>query len=165
MHSRTATAVLAVLISLAVGCGGDDETTSGSTTEPTTTAAPDVGLEEFESGGGLLPDDFAADASAICERGQTAVRQIFLGLGSDASSTELSEAVREQIVPTIQGLIDDIRALGEPDKGGEELAAFLDEAQSVLDDVEDNPNSVFTGSPFADVSKQAVHLGIPACAG
>ena len=163
MRLRDVTIVVAVLAALIAGCGDDDETTTaGSTAEPTTTTAP--GLEKFQSGGGTLPDDFAARVSAICEEGQAAVEQVYLELGSSADVTALSEAVSEQIVPVIQRQIDDIGALGEPDEGADELSRFLKDAQTALDDVEQSPSSLLTQEPFAAVGQQAARLGVPACA-
>jgi len=163
MRLRDVTIVVAVLAALIAGCGDDDETTTAaSTAEPTTTTAP--GLEKFQSGGGTLPDDFAARVSAICEEGQAAVEQVYLELGSSADVTALSEAVSEQIVPVIQRQIDDIGALGEPDEGADELSRFLKDAQTALNDVEQSPSSLLTQEPFAEVGQQAARLGVPACA-
>lgn len=164
IRPRSVTLTLVLVVGLIAGCGGDDETTTtASTTASTTTTAPS-GVEEFESGGGLLPDGYAADVSAICEKGQGAIEQAYLELGSSADPTAVSDAVTGQIVPIIQGQIDDIRALGTPDEGADELEKFLDEAQSAVDEVEKSPNSLFAGEPFGAASLLAVRLGVPACA-
>ena len=163
MRLRNVMLALAVA-GLVAGCGGDDETTTSAATTASTTTAQPSGVEEFESGGGLLPDDFAADASKICQEGKEAIEQIYVDLGSNPDPTALDDAVTGRIVPTIQGQVDDIRALGVPEQGAAELERFLREAESALDEVAKTPSLLFGAEPFGEASLLAVRLGIPACA-
>ncbi len=79
----------------------------------------------------------------------------------------MEKVVSEDVVPSIQGQIDAIRAIGEPAQGAEELDAFLDDAQQALDELENDPSALTEpqADPFGDVNKQAKALGLTECAG
>lgn len=165
MRLKITLAALLAASLLAAGCGGDDETTSSSTTTAAASGATGAsGASGAQGATGILPADFAADANAICEEGQKGLDAAFSQLGQNPSQADIEKVVGPTIVPNIQGQIDAIRALGEPDEGADELNAFLDDAQSTLDQLESNPGTL-RGDPFADVNAQAEDLGLTACAG
>jgi hypothetical protein len=153
------------------GCGGDDDetTTATTTTETGATGASGASGEQGQAaGGGTLDDAFAEEANAVCEQGNKELDQVFGSLDQEPKPAELEKLVSDEFVPNVQGQIDDIKALGEPEEGSAELQTFLDDAQSALDEVESDPSLIGPGAqqdPFADVNKQAKELGLPACAG
>jgi hypothetical protein len=156
---------------LAAGCGGDDDetTTTTTTTAGATGATGASGAEGAEAGGGLLPDDFAQEANDVCAQGNAEIDEeagkVFGG-GGEPSPEEQAKFVEDAVIPSIESQIEDIRALGAPDEGAEELDAALSDAEDALDEVRSNPEILTGGDdPFADVNKQLAELGLPACAG
>jgi hypothetical protein len=151
------------------GCGGDDEETTTATTTGATGATGASGATG-ESGGGLLPDDFAAEADAICSEGDKKIdaeaNKFFGDLEKEPSTADQEEFATKTVIPEIQQQIDDLNDLDAPDEGAEEWDTFLKDAQSTLDDVKDDPALLTDegGNPFADVEKQAQELGLAQCA-
>jgi hypothetical protein len=157
---------------IGVGCGGDDDET---TTATTTTGATGATGATGESGGGLLPDDFAAQADAICREGDAKIdseaQKFFGNSQQEPKPADQEDFVTDAVVPGIQDQIDQLSALDEPDEGAEEWSTFLADAQTALDQVEKDP-SLLTDQfsdqnaedPFADVETQAQELGLVACA-
>ncbi len=171
MFLKTMLAVLLVSGGLlAAGCGDDDETTTSSTTEETgaSGASGASGAQGAEAGGGLLPDDFAEQANDICVAGNEeldAAAETAFGGGGEPSDVEVEKYVDDVLVPSVQGQIDAITALGEPEEGADELSTALEDSQSALGEVEADPTIITGGSdPFADVEAQFQELGLPACA-
>lgn len=140
-----AAAVVAIGVA---GCGGDDSSTSS-----TSTAAA------------LTQEEFVAQGNEICAAGNkeldAAGNDVFSG---NASQAEVEQFATDALVPNIQGQIDDIRALQPPADQADQVTAFLDQAQSILDGVEADPSSI-QGDPFAPVNKMATALGLDQCAG
>lgn len=172
MRFKISLAVLLTFGLLAAGCGGDDETTSSSTS---TTAAGASGAsgasgETGEApGGGLLPDDFAADANAICVAGNQEIdaagAELFGGSSQEPSQADQEKFVNDVLIPSIREQIDALRGLGDPDEGAEELSAVLDDAESALQEIEDDPSLLAgAGDPFSGIDGQFKELGLPACA-
>jgi hypothetical protein len=172
MHLKISLAALMATALIVAGCGGDDTTTTSSSS---TTAAGASGASGASgaagevAGGGLLPDDFAADANAICVAGNDEIdaagAEQFGGSNQEPSQADQQSFVNEILIPSIRGQIDALRALGDPDEGAEELSAVLDDAESALQEIEDDP-SLLTGEsdPFAGIDDQFKELGLPACA-
>ncbi len=165
MRLKTSLALLLTLGLLAAGCGGDDETTSSTTTEAT--GASGASGASGESGAaGILPADFAAEADAICKDAEPDLEAAFGNLGQGKPSAGALDDAVSALVASIQGQIDDIRALGAPEEGAEELTQFLDDAESALSEIESDPQSLLSGDdPFADVNKQGLALGLETCGG
>lgn len=165
MRFKISLAVLLTFGLLAAGCGGDDETTSSTTTAEATGASGASGASGEAGATGLLPADFAAEANAICKAGDAELDKAFSGLGQNPTNSQIEDLATDEFVPNVQGQIDGIRALGEPDEGADELTTFLDDAQTALDDVSSDPSLIAQGDdPFADVGKQADALGMTECA-
>lgn len=166
MYLKTSLAALLAIALIAAGCGGDDET---STTSTSTTAEGASGASGQEAGGGLLPDDFAAEVNAVCEVGNkeidTAAAELFGGSQQEPSEAEQEKFATDVLIPSIEGQIAAIRALGEPDEGAEELSAALDDADAALQEIKDDP-TLLTGDsdPFQGIDDQFKELGTPACA-
>jgi hypothetical protein len=153
------------------GCGGDDEeTTTATTTE--TGASGAIGASG-ESGGGLLPDDFAAEADAICTKGDAEIdaeaQKFFGDLQQEPSAKDQEKFATDTVIPNIQEQIDGLNDLDAPEEGAAEWATFLEDAQSTLDRVKDDPSLLTEQAeggenPFADVEALAKELGLAQCA-
>ena len=128
-------------------CGdNDDETTTGAA-EPA-----------------LTESEYLAQASKICRTRlrelDQAAEKAFGGGGAPPSDAEIEEFGTETVVPGIQSLIDESRALTPPEARADEFESFLDDAQSALDQVKADP-SLFAHEqdPFKDI-EEAKELGL-----
>jgi hypothetical protein len=142
----------AALFGLGCGGGGDGGTTAS--TPPATVA------EFVERGNAICKEGNEDLASGIQEFAEDN------GLsGSDQPSQEQLEGLAtEVLLPSIDEQIGKLRELGAP-KGQEgEVERFLDNAEAAIDELEADP-SMLTGqrSPFADVNREAVALGLIVC--
>ena len=146
-------AVLAVGL-LAAGCGSSSTTTSSG-------ASGASGVQ----GVALSASQFVSQGNAICAAGNkvlnAAAKATFTS--KNPSDAEL-RSFADVAVPSIQGQIDDIRALAPPADQADKVTAFLDAAQTALDKVKADP-SLFAGNAFRGVNKLAVGVGLKTCAG
>lgn len=150
MASKLTISLAAVAAALAIAaCGGDDEE-SGDAPEATTTPA----LTEVE---------FLEEGNAICaaanEEIEAAERKI-------ASEDEAIAFFEETLVPNVQGQLDDLGELQAPPELEADVEALLADAQTALDEVQADPQSLLSGGdPFADANQQATEIGLEECAG
>ena len=150
MSRRLLALVAAGVLAVGSAACGDDDDDGG---DGSTTAV--ISEEEFVSQGNEI---CAAGNEEIDQGGQET-------LGSGQPTPEqFEEFVTGTVVPSIQGQIDDIRALGAPEGMEEDVNRFLDDAQTVVDELTDDP-SLITDDPFDAVNMQAVELGLDECAG
>ena len=106
-------AIVTALVAVGfTGCGGGDDSSS------TTTAA-------------ISKDDFVEFGNKICAEGNktfdAAAKSTFSG--GKPTEAEMTKFVDETAVPTIQGEIDGIRAIGAPEGDEDQVNAILDAAQ------------------------------------
>jgi predicted small secreted protein len=142
--------LLALLVAASFGvaaCGDDDETTTGAA-EPALSGA-----------------EYLAQASEICRTRirelNRATRAAFGGGGGPPSDAEIQEFGTEAVIPGIQGLIDESRALRPPEDRADEFERFLDDAQAALDQVKADPSLLAQEQdPFKSIEKQARELGL-----
>jgi hypothetical protein len=126
---------------LAVGCGGGGESIS--------------------------KEDFIEQADEICAAGSEELDAILDELEpATPTSDDIAEFLRDDYVPNIRAQIDDIRELGFPEGDEDELDAILDDSESVLDDIEEDPQTaVQQANPFAEVNQQLQEYGLTECGG
>lgn len=144
-------AIVTALVAVGfTGCGGDDDSSS------TTTAA-------------ISKDDFVEFGNKICAEGNktfdAAAKSTFSG--GKPTEAEMTKFVDETAVPTIQGEIDGIRALGAPEGDEDQVNAILDAAQQGVDTISADPTAFGSGNadPFAEANKLASDYGLTECAG
>jgi hypothetical protein len=110
-------AVLAMSLAFAAGCGG------GGDDAPNKAA-------------------FIKQADAICAKAHKALdkafNQAFAGKPKP-SQAELNKFALEELAPTVQGEIDDVRSLESPSGDGAEVEAIVDAAQSAVDKIKADP--------------------------
>lgn len=145
----TSAALAAGLI--AAGCGSSDDNNSSSS-DSTSTAA-------------LTKAEFLAQGNAICTAGNQKLDAAFQSLGKNSTPEQISQVTTEQIVPTINDELDQIRALGAPAGDEQQVSAILDEADSASAKLEADPSLGAGGSdPFAQANKLAKEYGLTVCA-
>ena len=153
-------ALLAAALAAAIvaGCGGDD---GGSDTTPADAPGP------------ISKEEFVAEGNEICEASN---EELVSGIeefaedngleGDDQPSQEqLDELASEVVLPSIANQVDAIRGLGIPKGQEKEVGAFLDNAETTIEELEADP-SLLTDpqtSPFIEVNKEAIDLGLVSC--
>lgn len=140
--------VLALLAAGVGGCGGGDDSTEADTTAALTKA------------------EFVKQANAICAEGNKETDAIFAGFEKGESKAEAETVIENEFVPSIQGQIDDIRALGAPEGDEATVEEMLDLAQADLDTIESEPGIVISGEEedqFADFAKIGHPYGLTEC--
>ncbi len=167
------TFVLAALLAtalIAAGCGDDDDETT-TTTEETTTATGATGA----TGAADVPPERAAlveEANAICAEGNdeidAAAQEEFGDSQQEPPAAEQEAFFTDTVIPSVQDQIDQIRELDAdaPEEDVDELNSILDEAQTVVDDLEQDPSALSGGAdPFAEVNDKLREFGVTECAG
>ena len=143
----TTLALVVASAAIAVGCGSSD---SDSTTSEA-----------------LSKSEFLKQGNAICKQGNQEINAAFndaFGGGSKPSQDEIDQVVTDTVVPSIQGQIDDLSALTPPSGDEDTVNNILDEAQTALDQVKDDPSAI-TGKddPFAQANQDAKAYGLTVC--
>ncbi len=144
---------LAGLAMFAAGCGGSDD---GTTTASLTKA------------------EFVKQGNAICQAGNEEINsevESFAeenGLsGNDQPTAEqLEELATDILIPSVSKQVGEVRDLGAPSAVEQEVDAFLDHAEKVVEEVEADPTLITEAktSPFESVNKEAAALGLNVCA-
>lgn len=104
-----------------------------------------IGLTLSACGGDndtLTKAKFINQADQICKRAHDALEkafnQAFAGK-PQPSQAELNKFAREELAPTVQGEIDDVRNLDPPSGDEGEIEAIADAAQSGVDKIKADP--------------------------
>ena len=147
---------LAAASLIAAGCGDDDDSTSTDSEGPALTKA-----------------EFREQANAICADGNEEINAEFEAFAEEHGITErdppseaqLAEAAEEFVIPSISAQIEEIAALQPPEEEAEAIDTFIDNAESALEEVEEDPGSLGDddGGPFTEVNEEAETVGLPAC--
>jgi hypothetical protein len=122
----------------------------------------------------LSEEEFLQQGNAICAAGNdrldAAFGELDLEEGEEPTAEQMGALVSDVFVPDVQSQIDDVRALEPPDELADTVEQFLDDAQTALDELEqqaaDDPSALFSGDedPFAEVNAQADDIGLTECA-
>jgi hypothetical protein len=115
-------------------------------------------------GGGISKAAFLKKANAICKKGNAELAKATSSIDPSDKDAAIS-AIKDKVVPNIQGQIDDIRDVGFPKADKDKLGGIFDNAQSVLDKVKDDPEAIMSSDdPFADINKDFGAYGLTDCA-
>lgn len=108
---------------------------------------------------------FLSKANAICTQGNRVTNAAGAKLGNSPTRAQIVGVVETQFVPSIQGSISSIRALGAPSGDQAKVTSMLNLAQADLNKVKSNPLLLVGNStPFADFAKVAHPYGLTECA-
>jgi hypothetical protein len=135
---------------IAAGCGDDDD--------------------DGDNGGeALTKEEFLAEGNAICAEGNAeldAAAQELFQSGGRPTPEELETFATDNLVPSVQGQIDDIRALEAPEGDEDTINSLLDQAEDVLAEVEADPEGTLgpqASDPFAEVNTELQDYGLTTC--
>jgi hypothetical protein len=136
----------ALMVALAIaGCGGSTKAKSASI--PTITKS-----------------EFVAKANAICASADPTLSAENAKLLSHPSTAAVREAVKNVYVPSIEGQIARIHALGTPVGEDATVKHLLVLVQADLNKIKRNPLLIVTPNAFSDFAKVAHPYGMTACA-
>lgn len=160
MRTRLGACLLVGAISLVGASCGDDDDEATTSSAGTATGAP------------LSKQEFIQQADQICADGNAEIEQAAgeTFSGGRPSAEDQEAFFTDTVVPTGQRTIDDVRALTPPEGDEEEVTAFLDSAQSAIDEVEADPAALAdveeggSSDPFAETNKLAKDYGFEECA-
>jgi hypothetical protein len=123
----------------------------------------------------LTKAEFLKKGNAICKKGNQQINQAsktaFLSKGKPSGPPPKSAQVKfatDSLIPTIQGEIDGVKALGAPAGDEAQVKAITDSAQSALDKGKADPTLLLQSgkkNPFAKSNKLANAYGLTVCGG
>lgn len=139
---------VAVVATVAAGCGGDsggDQTSTGGAT--------------------LTKEQWIAQADAICAPGQSKISQAVNDLYSapTPSQADLDHYAKDVLAATVQGDIDKIRDLPVPEGNSAQIDRILQAAQDGVDQLEAQGLDRSAGGPFIEANLLAQHYGLQTC--
>ena len=152
-------ALLALAAGLVIaGCGDDDdETTSGTTTEATDST--DTGDDAPTKA------DFIKEADAICADADQALADVALEQYPEGPPTgDDAVAFAEDVfIPNLQGQHDDLAALTPPEGEEDAFADLLEQLQTGIDEIADDPEGFVETDALEDASVAASDFGLRSC--
>lgn len=108
---------------------------------------------------------FLTKGNAICAQGNKVTNAAGASLGNNPTRAQVVAVVKTKFVPSIQGSITSIRALGAPKGDKAKVTNMLNLAQADLNKVKSNPLVLVGNSnTFADFAKVAHPYGLTQCA-
>ena len=147
---------LATSALLFAGCGDDGD----STTDSSDADSP-----------ALTKGQFVKAANQICANGNKEIQAETEawaeehGIGEQGpSEAQAAEAAETIVIPSVSAQVEEIGALTPPEEEAAAVEAFVENAESALADLEDEPSAIAEEpGPFEDVNAEAKALGLPAC--
>ncbi len=107
---------------------------------------------------------FLTKGNSICTQGNTVTNAAGAKLGANPTQAQITGVVKTVFVPSIQGSIDSIRALGAPSGDQAKVTNMLNLAQADLNRLKSNPLLATSPSTFADFANVAHPYGLTECA-
>ena len=147
LNATLATACVLVIAGVAAGCGDDNG-------DGTTTAAASISTA-----------DFVAQANQICKQGNAEIEKAGKKLGQSVNEAQLEDFAANTLVPSIQGQIDDVKALGAPAGQESSVNQLISTVQGDVDQLKADPSKVKDDHLFDDANRAANDLGLKECAG
>jgi hypothetical protein len=119
----------------------------------------------------LTKAEFVKQGNAICKKGAQEINAGFekvaktIPKNQQPSQAQLEKFANDTLIPSVQGQIDDIRALDPPSGDEDQVNALLDSAQEALDKVKQDPSLAVGGKsdPFKKANQQAKAYGLTVC--
>lgn len=157
--SRHFFALVAAIATLAMAFGG-----CGSGGDSTDTAEGTSSVSKAE---------FVKKGNAICTKAEKEVeegveefaKENNLSARKPPSEKQVEELAEELIVPSVRKQLMELRALGTPSGGAEELQAIFAAVEGALKETEENPSVFGKGGvgPFAKANKLSREYGLTVC--
>lgn len=156
--NKTLIGALAGLVVLAVvvaGCGSSSEDSSSTS-----------------STASLSKAEFLKQGNAICKEGNESINAEFEEFSKENNLSESEEppkavqeeAIEQILIPSINGQIEDIRALGTPEGDEGELEEVFTAEEEVVEEAEAEPTSLFeTTTAQKEANKLAREYGLTVC--
>jgi hypothetical protein len=107
---------------------------------------------------------FLTKANAICRKGNAATDKAGAKLTHNSTKAQVAAVVKTSFIPSIQGQITAIRALGAPSGDQAKVTHMLNLAQADLNTVKSDPLNFLNNNTFANFAKIAHPYGLTACA-
>ena len=138
MHTSRllATVVLAAALGL-TGCGGEEEKSISKT-------------------------DFLEQGNSICSEGNAAIDAVGDTLDQNDPDAVLA-AIKDQVVPLIQGQVDDLRDLGYPDGDKDSLEGLYADTEDVLASWTDDPSTALSDTSMDPINAGMTDYGLTEC--
>jgi hypothetical protein len=148
----TALLVCALAVALlAAGCGSSDK--KSGTTRPAISKA-----------------EFLRKGNAICAQGnkqvETGAQKVFGNKKKKPSDAEAKKFATTVLIPSVEGQVDSIRALGAPKGDEDKVQAILDAADQGVAESKKDPVALIqsdAAGPFAKANKLAAAYGLKTC--
>ena len=136
--------LLALLIFVVAGCGDDDD-------EPEADAP--------------TKEEFVAEADKICADADEALAEVALEQYPEGPPTgEDAVAFAEDVfIPNLQGQHDDLAALTPPEGEEDAFADLLEQLQTGIDEIADDPEGFVETDALEDASVAASDFGLRSC--
>ena len=145
-------ALISVATLFAVGCGGDD---GSSSDEPASTEAAPTRAA------------YIAEADAICTAGEAEMAAINENLPDDLDPAEARVAAAEEAIVFLRDRVEQLRALTPPEGDEEEVAAVFAAYDEFIELGEEDPGYTDDGAAeeaLATIRTLASDYGFEACA-
>jgi len=141
---RKTFAIAAAVAGLGVaGCGGDDEA--------------------------LTKAEFVKQGNAICAKGNAEIEKKVEELIAGGKEPDMDAQIaffEDDVLPNLQGQIDDLGELTPPEADEGEVEAIIASAQEAIDKAEEDLEAVAAAEedPFADANEKLGAYGLSKCA-
>ena len=113
----------------------------------------------------LTEEEFLEQANAICREGTERTEAIGEELGDSPTDEQIEQALDETF-DDVEGQIDDVRELAEPEDMSDEVDAALDQAEEDLEAARDKGIELLEAEedPFAETNELLTDVGLTECA-
>lgn len=148
MKRSSTLAALVFCVVFALGACGSDDSNDKS--------------DDGASSDAISKADFLEQGNAICAQGNKGIAKVFETVDFDDQDA-VATAVKEQLIPSVQGQIDRLRALGYPEGDEDTLEGIYGDAEDDLSALEADPTILFSGDPFADTNQELIDYGLTVC--
>jgi hypothetical protein len=157
MRKIATIALMVVLGTVLVACGGDDSTSDAGAGTSSSTA--------------ISKAEFVTKANAICAAGTREVAQALADIDPNtADPTEIADVLVSTVLPAIKSQIADLRELGYPEGGKDTLEGIYKDAEKAIDDAvaqaKADPEAFVNSEsdPFAPINQRLADYGLTTCA-
>jgi hypothetical protein len=112
-------------------------------------------------------EDYIAEADGICKEADDEVAAtVESTFGNEAPSRQqLVSIVEDELIPSIEGQLNDLRSLTPPEGDEDTVNAIYDALEQDLEALKADPVGAIQGEAFAESSRLAGEYGLTDCGG